>query len=368
MSVRLKVRHLQSLRAIAASLVVADHALEYPIRRQILGEDNYAFAWILGWIGVAVFFAISGLIMVRSSRDSFGSLSQARRFGARRILRIIPLYWLATLIFLIVSLTRTNAVDLAEFIKSLLFVPYWSPRLSSMKPIVGQGWTLNYEMMFYAIFALALMLKRGWGLALIFIVLVGLVGCHLVLWPPTPYLDPVTPLQFWTDPIIILFALGMIVAQLEQRSGRWLEVPCPIVCSLALILLCVSAFVILGGTFPLQIYWQLLFAAVAICCVHACASGSAATVGRTEQVLEIAGDASYSTYLVHPLVLMVFATVWGVLPRSTQDPAAFVVVSILLCNLVGYFIHVLVERPLGEKLGQFTAEARTSAKRSQLTA
>jgi exopolysaccharide production protein ExoZ len=333
----------------------------------MLGEENYAFAWILGWTGVAVFFVISGLIMVRSSYDSFGTLAQARRFWIRRILRIVPLYWLATIVFLIVALMRTNAVDVVEVIKSLLFVPYFSPRLSDMKPIVPQGWTLNYEMMFYAIFTLALILKRGWGLAWILFVLMGLVGCHVIFWPPSPYLDPVTPFQFWTDPIILLFALGMIVGQLEQRAHRRHEVPCPIVCSLALIFLCVCAFVTLGGTFPLQIAWQLLFAVVAVCTVYVCTSGSAAAAGRAEQVLETAGDASYSTYLIHPLVLMAFATAWGALPRSTQHPTAFVIISILLSNLAGYFAHVLIERPFSEKMRRFAQKAKTCSKRAQLT-
>ena len=235
MGVVRKIHHLQTLRAIAASLVVADHALEYSIRRQMLGEHCFALAWTLGWIGVAVFFVISGLIMVRSSYNSFGDFAQARRFGIRRILRVVPLYWLVTLVFLMVLLARTNAVDLAEFVKSLLFIPYLSPGLSGMRPIVGQGWTLNYEMMFYALFTLSLTLKRVWGLAFIFVVLTGSVGYRLMSWPATPYSDPITPLQFWTDPIILLFALGMLVGLLEQRAQRWHSFPYPVVFSLFLL-------------------------------------------------------------------------------------------------------------------------------------
>ncbi|MGY2905713.1 acyltransferase family protein [Bradyrhizobium sp. URHC0002] len=360
-----KIHHLQTLRAIAASLVVADHALEYSIRRQMLGEDCLALAWALGWVGVAVFFVISGLIMVRSSYNSFGDFEQARRFGTRRILRIVPLYWLVLLVFLMILLARTNAVDLVDLVKSLLFIPYQSPGLSGMRPIASQGWTLNYEMMFYAIFTLSLTLKRIWGLAFIFAVLTGLVGYHLVSWPATPYSDPTTPLQFWTDPIILLFALGMVVGLLEQRAQRWHSFPYPVVFSLFLIISSVCVFVSLGGSFPLQIPWQAFFAVIAMCVVYACTSGTGTAVSRAGRMLENAGDASYSTYLIHPIVLMIFVMGWVALPRWMQDPIVFVVISILLCNFAGYFFNISIERPLGEKLRKFAEGERMLAKRAQ---
>jgi exopolysaccharide production protein ExoZ len=363
-----KIHHLQALRAIAASLVVADHALEYPIRRQLLGEHNYALAWMLGWVGVAVFFVISGLIMVCSSYDTFGDIQQARRFAVRRVLRVVPLYWLATSVFLVVSVVRTNAFNPVELVKSLLFVPYLSPGASGMRPMVGQGWTLNYEMMFYAIFALSLTLRRGLGLAWIFVVFVALVVCHVIFWPPFPYSDPVTPVQFWSDPIILLFALGMVIGLLEQSALRRRAVPHPIACSLILIVACGGAFIALGGAFPLPMSWQILFAAMAVCTVYICTNAVTAAPGRVEQVLETAGDASYSTYLIHPLVLMVFATVWGLLPRSMQHPMAFLIASILLCNLTGYLVHLSIERPLGEKLRHFAERPRDLPKRARLLA
>lgn len=55
-----KIVHLQALRALSASVVVAAHALEYPIRRHILGPETYRLAWAIGWTGVASFFMISG--------------------------------------------------------------------------------------------------------------------------------------------------------------------------------------------------------------------------------------------------------------------------------------------------------------------
>ena len=82
-------------------------------------------------------------------------------------------------------------------------------------------------------------------------------------------------------------------------------------------------------------------------------------------MLENAGDASYSTYLIHPIVLMISVMGWVALPRWMQDPVVFVVISILLCNFAGYFFHVSIERPLGEKLRQFAEGARMLTKRAQ---
>jgi hypothetical protein len=52
-----------------------------------------------------------------------------------------------------------NTYSAESIIASCLFVPW--PRLDGvMQPVIGQGWALNYEMLFYAVFALAVLARR----------------------------------------------------------------------------------------------------------------------------------------------------------------------------------------------------------------
>ena len=152
---------LQALRAIAAWLVVADHAL-IDVNHGELQNPATSVAWAIGNVGVYIFFVISGFIMVHISWDDFGRRGAAPNFLRRRIIRIVPLYWLATiaaLVFHRVSATHGAHAGWSELVRSLLFIPYRDEDVG-WAPILRQGWTLNYEMMFYAIFTVALSFRR----------------------------------------------------------------------------------------------------------------------------------------------------------------------------------------------------------------
>lgn len=94
--------------------------------------------------------------MVRSTWDSFGKDGSASRFAINRIVRIVPLYYIATLLALAWLTARGESFILQDLGLSLLFVSYHSEVEGALRPILGQGWTLNYEMFFYALFTLAL--------------------------------------------------------------------------------------------------------------------------------------------------------------------------------------------------------------------
>src|ERR1700677_130082 len=161
----MKIHFLQALRAIAAWLVVVDHALV-----DVTGGDvrnpATAIAWMMGSIGVSVFFVISGFIMVHICWDDFGRRGAVADFLRRRIVRIVPLYWLATLAafaFHKVSATHDANAGWPELMQSLLFVPYRNED-GGWVPVLSQGWTLNYEMFFYAIVAVAVVFRRNFAL------------------------------------------------------------------------------------------------------------------------------------------------------------------------------------------------------------
>ena len=115
-----------------------------------LGEPYF------GASGVDLFFVISGFIMVvTTSRTEF----TPQKFFLLRSIRVVPLYWLATLAWIAYKVFEHSfqGVYPAAIAKSLLFIPYSSPGFPrGVWPILANGWTLNYEMFFYALFALSL--------------------------------------------------------------------------------------------------------------------------------------------------------------------------------------------------------------------
>ena len=151
---------IQILRALAALLVVFHHA-RYQIRD--FEAFFYGGIWQSGQAGVDIFFVISGFIMWVTTHDRRTTPLQ---FLTNRIVRIVPLYWLLTLTvaaacLIAPSLFRGVVLAPEHVVKSLFFIPDFYPGMPThIWPLLLPGWTLNYEMIFYVVFAVALLLPR----------------------------------------------------------------------------------------------------------------------------------------------------------------------------------------------------------------
>ena len=352
-----KLLALQVLRAVAASLVVVDHVVERLVNHGVLPAKELATAYYLGWLGVGTFFVISGFIMYATSYRGFGTPYSSLTFMIRRIVRVVPLYWIATLFAAATSAGRVgNDKDfLSAVLKSLFFIPYVQPGQKVMRPILGVGWTLNYEMFFYILFAAALLLPLAMGTVALLAVLSGLVVIGALFYPLTDYSDPVTLCAFYTAPFVLLFGCGVLLGWLEKRFRLRINsrVP-PVVAVLAAYAAAVIAFRERSGSFPLDGEWQattglLCVLAVGFCIYSTRISASA----EGSRVLVVAGDASYSTYLFHYYVVAVIGELWLRLPLrlgAVWSVVVLALLSVIVSNLAGYLIHILLERPLTGRL------------------
>src|SRR5262245_21275262 len=140
---------IQILRAAAALGVVLAHI--FP-------------SAVIGTAGVDLFFVISGFIMVYASDRLFERRDAPRIFFLRRLARIVPLYWAVTAV--LVAYPLLAGVDLAAvslspgvILGSFLFFPVPRPD-GSLLPVHFLGWTLDYEMFFYVVFAGFIVLSR----------------------------------------------------------------------------------------------------------------------------------------------------------------------------------------------------------------
>ena len=224
--------------------------------------------------------------MVHICWKNFGGWVPATDFLRRRIIRIVPLYWLATvaaLAFHRISATHGANDGWPELFYSLSFIPY-SGTDGSWSPIVPQGWTLNYEMMFYMVFALGLSFPRQIGLPVVGVIF----GVYIIIGP----LLRNETLAYLASPIVLWFVLGMGLAALWH--WRAFEEP----------------------------NW----------------------LARSARVLEGFGDASYSTYLVHGLILTALLRAWTMV---AGPPSMWIVpISLVVVTAVGWTTHLLVERPI----------------------
>lgn len=202
---------VQALRAFAAWLVVFHHFMQVFFNFE---ADNLAGHLLStrGQMGVDIFFVISGFVIyITTANRSIKTL----RFLWQRAARIVPVYWFYTVItagilFFASDLMPDYGFDLPSLIMGLLFIPNENPAGFGDYPILPVGWTLNFEMMFYLIFALSFLLPariRMWAV-LTMIALLNLLLSRL---------DMIS--SFYADPIIYEFLLGVGVGML-YRHGK----------------------------------------------------------------------------------------------------------------------------------------------------
>ncbi len=249
--------HLQALRGLAASLVVLSHCADTLAQHGLMSPGVAARLGISGYFGVAAFFIISGFIIYRTSRRSFGDPRGASGFVLKRLIRIFPVYWIATALFVALSPHRADFTA-ADVLFSALLVPHVIASAGNMHPLVGQGWTLQYEILFYMIFALGLFFTRTIGTALIVAALAALVAAGSAIMPLSDMAEPLTIAAYWTRPIILLFAAGIGLGLLRERIGPAFSVPYPFM----LMLMLVGLWFVYSLGAPLAASEQIRFPAV----------------------------------------------------------------------------------------------------------
>jgi peptidoglycan/LPS O-acetylase OafA/YrhL len=331
-----RIGSVQALRAFAALSIAMLHVLH---DASPLDPTGHIERWynLLPWAsGVDLFFVISGFVIVYASADLFGRRSSGSAFMARRLIRIVPLYWAATTLFLIVALATPGSVSpddlsVGHVVMSYAFLPSRRPD-GSIQPIYSLGWTLNYEMFFYVVFAACIVLPRRRAVAAIALLLGSAIALHRLMPPQA------TALVFWTDGMLLEFLLGMGVAVIAAKG---VALPSPIRVGLgmtAMILLIIAhRYGIASGPVTTGVPMSLLV--------------TAAVLGRpvrVPSVLLLLGDASYALYLVHPFAMRPVGLIWQHLHLVGPVLASIYAGTVLLLAMIGAVgVHLWFERPVG---------------------
>jgi peptidoglycan/LPS O-acetylase OafA/YrhL len=226
------VYSLQILRGIAALLVLGYHYSHY-LKPVIPGADLGYRLFAGGYAGVDVFFIISGFIIVHSTERK--EHANPVDFSIRRLFRVVPMAQVATLVYFLIVSATPPAKLLGQ---SLLFLP--SADIDPPKfgyPVVPQEWTLSYELVFYALFAVALAFTHRRRVLVSALAIVScaigfqwILGGPISLRPnsvylPTDYNGLVPPefLGVLGNPIMLEFVFGMLLAVAYRKAEPWLR-------------------------------------------------------------------------------------------------------------------------------------------------
>lgn len=210
---------LDVIRFAAACLVMAHHLAfaiwagnQYPANYRYLGPLTWG-----GFIGVEVFFVLSGFIIAYTAENA-----TPLGFLENRFIRLYPTAWICatlTALLLIVSgTTPFGSALLGQWKRSVLLYPHGAY-------VDGSYWTLPVEVSFYCIVFALLLLKR-FNLLGVVMSVVGVVSTTLLLYafaashslvPPSSLARHYLPLMFdWQGAVLLLnfgcfFAIGSLL-------------------------------------------------------------------------------------------------------------------------------------------------------------
>lgn len=340
--------YLQYLRGIAALLVVYFHAV---LQLKNLGVVSSGLP-LFGESGVDMFFVLSGFLMwITTDRSAISPGA----FIVNRLIRIVPLYWGLTVAAGVVALLLPEVLkhtkfEAVHFFSSLFFLPSINPsylddasETLKLTPVLVPGWTLNYEMFFYVIFAAVISLSGALRLpAIVFVFLAicawgGFVG------------NSDSPITFYGNTIIFEFVFGIIIA-IAVRHGITIR---PVLALLgAVVGICtVVYFNIIDIPMPRAIVFGIPAALLvySLCCLE--------RHTRTIRLplLKALGDASYSLYLTHVFTLVICRLIFSRL--FTSDALwrewLFTLFCMALSSVVALAVYNLYEKPAAVYLKRY---------------
>ena len=342
--------NIQICRGMAAAMVVVGHSLQdWNVVASHAGIATASTA--VNWgCGVNIFFVISGFIMVHVAGADFGKPGASLQFVFKRFQRIVPSYWLITSVLIAGSLIAPKLLNEPiggawHILASYLFIPDVRPGLSIVRPVLALGWTLNYEMLFYLVFAATMVLPFNKGV----VALTALFATGIALRMELGIQQ--TQIAFWLDPIVVNFLFGVAIG-VAYRDGFRLSGRVAIVlaaCGLFFTALAAPE----GSRAATDLAW-LRYGAPAALLVAAVALGPDVGETRLTRLGVLIGDASYALYLVHPFVVRPMREVWTKLGAQNLPAFAYCLACLVVATLVAFAMHRWFELPVGRALRRCT--------------
>jgi exopolysaccharide production protein ExoZ len=319
---------LDLLRGAAVLLVVASHCAS-ETTSAVPGLT--ALAMDYGQLGVQLFFIVSGYTMMLTFGDRIDPAA-VRSFYVRRVFRIVPLFWIAIVFYLLFTrgegfrIWAPHGISAGDVLLTFLFLHWGS--VTAFNSVVPGGWSIAVEMQFYLLFPLVILLfRRSHGPLFVYglIALTSVIGqfaADQYLIPQLARSLPRAEAQLaegfyycWLPRQAICFGFGILLYDLVELKGR------PTFG--ALLLGSASLFTVWGA--QVALLSGLAYAIMA--------------TGATLPIMGLLGRHSYAIYLAHFAVVAAITTLFplGFVPL-------FVLASAASLGLSYYLIEPLIER------------------------
>lgn len=341
------LNNLQALRFFSAFIVIWAHIPLSQYSKDGVPVNLFAF----GAFGVDIFFVISGFIISYvASGMKGGRYEIAKEFMLRRVLRVVPLYWLFTIIAVYLSYISVNCphwtstcpfwlsqhyaiekTSLDWVVQSLTFTHWFRG------PIFDIGWTLIYEFWFYSLFALSLFLgvrALNFFTGLLFLIFFNLylpeflgLGIFNVLLNPLmmeflfgillySVISIYNPKRVWITPLVLLAVILLFGYQMPMITENLHDLSRPL---------------FLGGAAFCVVAVALIFEKEGMSC------------GKTLIKL---GDSSYSLYLTHWLVVTTLPELLIVYGLDGVAFLPYIFINLVTSILLSLVVFHFAEAPL----------------------
>lgn len=322
------INNIQGLRAFAVIIVVIFHmtgaALSYGFSDSILSTLG---TW--GASGVDIFFVISGFIMVYICHKKQRT---PKEFIINRLTRIAPLYWILTIAFglmlaLLPSAFRDTTFDINHILSSLIFM---SQLLGFGHPTISPGWTLEYEFAFYTLFAFFLFLPMPKNLIITSIALLIIAIFTSI------------------NSVIIEFSYGLLAG--------WLFINGKLKKHAKVLFLIGSIALIASIAYQEKIHRVFSWGTPSLLIVLGCAHLNQIK----NNTIILLGNASYSIYLTHILVMPIYLKIITRLDINNTPADIIIIAGTLLCMASGILTHMLLEKPMSNLIQKLKSTPTTA--------
>lgn len=349
-----KLTSIQILRGIAALLVIENHAVDTQINLNI-GQSLYQTLFYLenfGAVGVDIFFVISGFVITLTA-SRFLRPYGFQDFLFKRLIRIVPCYWLSTLALVFMSrYFEIQSFGKLNIVQSLFFLPRFQDN-DYYLPVLGVGWTLSFEMYFYLILGCLILFQVKQTKVATICIVSGLAVLGLLI--PNQNLSFI---HFMTSPLLLEFVFGCMIGIVYQSRFTVPRKVAFLTYSIGIVLLSLTAIygcghigeahLLFKNAYEIKrvLVWGIPSAMIVLGLLWSEVAGKT----FSSKALLLIGEASYSIYLFHWFALFCLEKIWNI--TGVQLPNLFVVLAVLFSTLLGILFYFSIEMNITNFLNQ----------------
>jgi peptidoglycan/LPS O-acetylase OafA/YrhL len=336
-----RIDNIQALRGISILFIVLVHLIAMDIK---FGRGDRIFPDFLfiGTFGVDLFFVISGFVLVAARREGFQRPFSVLHFFYNRLSRIYPLYWFYCAMILAVFLVLPEWIpalreNRTSIVASLLLLP------QNVFPFLPVAWALVHVIYFYCVFTIFMLTseKQMTNLLILwaFLVMIGNLSYKYGLFSqPTPIMKLIT------SPLTMEFIAGCVIAKLIKGGMKSFGGTVMIVGAALLITGNGLYYAADPGKSPRDWLRVAILGIPSILMVYGAVTMELSSKRLFPRWIRFIGDASYSIFLSHTIVLLPIGRLWAMffsIPGKIDNILIIAAMAVVaLCVGIGSYLTI----------------------------